>query len=117
LGKEQFWRKALARFSDSGKSRAQFCADEGLKADVFVYWSKAILQRDAEVKQRNTPAAQNAQQVFVPVNMTAGTNQQLARPQKVVAQIAFSNGSVFLFDNIDLTILKHLFQALKETAH
>jgi hypothetical protein len=84
LGKEQFWRKALARFSDSGKSRAQFCADEGLKADVFVYWSKAILQRDAEVKQRNTPAAQNAQQVFVPVNMTAGTNQQLARPQKVV---------------------------------
>jgi hypothetical protein len=117
LAKEQYWRKIFVRFADSGKSRAQFCKDEGLKADLFVYWKKAIEQRDAEAQAAKAPAKRNSAKDFVPVNVVDDTPKPVAKNQKAVAQIVFSGGSVMLFENADLNILKHLLQALKETAN
>jgi hypothetical protein len=116
LDKEQYWRKIFVRFADSGKSRAQFCKDEGLKADVFVYWKKAIEQRDAEAQAAKAQTKRKGAKDFVHVNVVDETPKPVTKNHKPVAQIVFSGGSVMLFENADLNILKHLLQALKETA-
>ncbi len=116
LAKEQFWRKTFVRFADSGKTRAQFCRDEGLKADLFAYWKDVIQQRDAESKPAKARAKREPARAFVPVNVVDGTPKPVQKNQMAVAQIVFAGGSVLLFENADLATLKHLLQALKETA-
>jgi hypothetical protein len=114
LVKERFWRKALERFRSSGKTRAKFCADEGLNGDTLVYWSRVISERDAELVDETSDAALG---VFVPIAVTDHGNQQNGGHQKAIAQVVFSEGSIFLFNGIDCAMLKALFQALRETAH
>jgi hypothetical protein len=118
LAREQYWREILARFSDSGKTRAQFCKDEGHKVDLFCYWTKVIPQRDAELKQARASVKKKAPAAFVPVTVTDDICRPIQETNKrqAVAQINFSGGSVLLFENVDFALLKSLLQALKETA-
>ncbi len=118
LAKEEYWRKIFVRFADSGKNRAQFCRDESLKADLFAYWKSVIEKRDAAAKPAaKARAKRKSTKTFVPVNVVEDAPKPVAKQQKAVAQIVFSGGSVLLFENADLNMLKHLLQALKETAH
>jgi hypothetical protein len=117
LDKEQFWRKALERFTASGKTRAKFCAEEGLSADLLVYWTKAIHERDTAVAERKTAPSQITPDTFVPITVTDHSNHQSAERQRAVAEVVFAGGSVFLFKGVDSAMLKALFQALMEIAH
>ena len=79
LDKEQYWRKVFVRFADSGKSRAQFCKDEGLKADLFVYWKKTIEQRDAEAQAAKSQSKRKPAKDFVQVNVVDDTPKPVTK--------------------------------------
>jgi hypothetical protein len=46
LGKEQFWRQALARWQRSGLSVSEFCAGEELTTWCFYWWRRKLARRD-----------------------------------------------------------------------
>jgi hypothetical protein len=117
LAKEFFWRKALERFAASGKGRAKFCAEEGLSADLLVYWTKAIHERDTAVAGKKLAPSQITPEAFVPITVTDHSNHQSDKQHRAVAEVVFADGSVFLFKGVDSAMLKALFQALRETAH
>src|SRR5271168_5528001 len=44
--KELFWRKAIARQSESGLSQQAFCQKEGLNPNNFSWWKRKISRRE-----------------------------------------------------------------------
>ncbi|CAN5140462.1 hypothetical protein BH10CYA1_BH10CYA1_58560 [soil metagenome] len=112
LVKERFWRKAIERYRASGKTRSKFCTDESLSADMLVYWSKVISERDAELISEDSVIAPK---FFVPVTVADQDCPQSGTHQKAIAEIVLSSGSIFLFKGVDSVLLKALFQALRET--
>jgi hypothetical protein len=46
LCKEQFWRRALARWEQSGLSVAAFCSKEHLASCTFYWWRRELSHRD-----------------------------------------------------------------------
>jgi hypothetical protein len=116
LVKEKFWRHAIDRFTDSGKSRAQFCKDENLKPDLFFYWLKVIKARDAESHKVSKAARKEQAGVFAEVTVAPEQVANSNPARKVVAEAVFSGGSLLVFENADFALLKHLIQALKESS-
>lgn len=114
LTKEKFWRRALQRFAASGKTRAQFCAEEGLAVHAFDYWSRVILERDAE-RQSGAPPSRPDPVTFLPVVIPEERGQQVSGPQQPVAEIVFAGGSVLLFGGIGSSMLRELFRAVRES--
>jgi len=39
-----FWRQAVKRQEDSGRSQVGFCADEGLALSTFSYWRRKLAE-------------------------------------------------------------------------
>lgn len=113
LAKERYWRKALARFATSGKTRAEFCAAEALATHAFDYWQRVILERDAE-PQGNDPSHETESTTFVPIVVAEHAARSNVR-QLAAAEIVFAGGSVFLFSGIDSATLVALFRALRES--
>ena len=100
--KEQFWRKAIAKFSTSGLTKGQFCKREGLSADLFRYWSGAIVRRDQE-RQLVEPLKDKAMdKTFLPVMVTELKRRDRlpGTQQMAVAEIVVAEGSVRLFNGI-----------------
>ena len=46
FGKEQFWRRALARWEQSGLSVASFCSKADLAPCTFYWWRNELARRD-----------------------------------------------------------------------
>ncbi len=46
--KEQFWRRALARWRGSGLSVRSYCAENGLSEASFYAWRRTVAERDQE---------------------------------------------------------------------
>jgi transposase-like protein len=59
--KEQFWRRMVRQWRDSGLSIAEFCRRQGLSAASFHAWRRIVAQRDLEAAS------------FVPVRVRAET--------------------------------------------
>src|SRR5438067_2248104 len=59
--KEQFWRRLVGQWRNSGLSVRAFCAQHGLAEPSFYTWRRTIAQRDAV---SNAP-------VFLPVQVTS----------------------------------------------
>jgi hypothetical protein len=110
--KERFWRKAIERFRSSGKTRSEFCADESLRVDMLVYWSKVISERDGELVTEDSVLAPK---FFVPITVADHDSPQSRTHQQAIAEIVFSSGSILLFKGVDSVLLKALFQALRES--
>jgi hypothetical protein len=115
LAKEKYWRKALERYAASGKSRAQFCANEDLPVHAFYYWSRAILERDAERTKTGPPMQPNAAQ-FVPVVLPVDQQHPIEARRQPAAEIVFAGGSVFIYSGIQSSTLREVFRALREVA-
>jgi hypothetical protein len=50
--KEEFWRKVLRRWKESGLSQAEFCRKENLKVNTFSSWKHVIANRDIQVDKQ-----------------------------------------------------------------
>ena len=64
--KEKFWREAVAEAGNSGRSVRAFCAQRGLKENLFYAWRRELRLRHAEAAGKSgfvelvRPAAQPA---------------------------------------------------------
>ena len=47
-GKEQYWRRIVSQWHNSGLGIAQFCRQRGLSAASFYAWRRTLAQRDAQ---------------------------------------------------------------------
>lgn len=114
--KEQFWRKALARFATSGLTAAQFCQREGLSRDLLRYWDEVIAERDKERRLEERQRVQGTDQTFLPVTVSSqkGHDRLPGTQQMAVAEIVFSGGSVFIFNGITADTLRVLCLAMRE---
>jgi hypothetical protein len=100
--KEQFWRKAIAKFTTSGLTKSQFCKQEKLKMDALRYWMETIGQRDAE-QSSPEPLPDQHKGAFLPLIVAAEGNLSERLPgtkQMVVAEMVFADCSVLLFNGI-----------------
>jgi hypothetical protein len=115
--KEQFWRKAIARFSTSGLSRAQFCKQEGLKADTLRYWSEAILERDKERESFDSHSAKQIAKTFLPltVALPKATDRLAGIQQMAVAEIVVDDCSIRFFNGITSDTVRAVWLALRES--
>ena len=78
VAKEQFWRKAIARFSVSKLSKSDFCRREGLDVDHLRYWTNTISERDKALPLTE-PVQDNANdKIFLPV-VVAGDSHKANR--------------------------------------
>jgi len=114
--KEQFWRKALARFATSGQTRSTFCAAEGFALHTFKYWDRKIMERDALQQSKQIRAAELIAQSFVPVLVPGMNDEPQQEHSKPVVELVFTGGSAFLFKGVDLATLRILLLAIRETA-
>ena len=123
LGKEAFWREAFLRFAVSGQSRAEFCAQNGLKLDNFTYWKTTIKQRDVAARKAkreaksNNPAEAFVEVINQPDLKSEIPKQDFCMPEisEPAAKIVFAGCTLHLFNNVGLAMLKNLFQALRES--
>lgn len=111
--KEEFWRKALARFKSSGLSRAKFCQGEGFNVHTFDYWRVTLAERDREVK-RAERKPRDAAPDFVPVVVTQ--DMRPAAEPNIIAEIAFCGGSMRLLSGIDSELVREIVRTLQEAA-
>jgi hypothetical protein len=81
---------------------------------MLVYWTKVVSARDEELVEETSEIAA---EVFVPIAITDRGNQQNGGYPRAMAQVVFSEGSIFLFQGVDCAMLKALFQALREAGH
>lgn len=116
LTKQQFWRRAIARFTTSGVTKAEFCRREGLSADVLRYWILAIAQRDEEMRLAELSKAKGKEQVFLPVVVVEqkATDRLPGTHQMAVAEIVVAQGTVRLFNGITTDTCRALWRALQE---
>src|ERR1700737_821551 len=114
--KELFWRRALARYVNSGLTIAEFCKKEGLERHTFFHWRDTIPERDAARAQTaSLSTGKTDDQCFVPVTIRS---EPAADPiqRQVVAELIFSGGSVLVFAGIGADTLRTLVQSLTEGA-
>jgi len=52
VGKEKFWREAMAEADGSGQSVRAFCRQRGLKESLFYAWRRELRLRDTEATDR-----------------------------------------------------------------
>ena len=83
--REAFWRQALRRRAQSGRSIAEFCASEELSASAFYYWQREIRRRDAETQAEKSDVARGA--TFVPVQLLDDRN--CPAPVEIVCESGF----------------------------
>lgn len=62
--KEQFWRRAIARWQRSGLSVRAYCIQERLSEPSFYAWRRELARRDRHAEQTATSA------IFVPVRVS-----------------------------------------------
>jgi hypothetical protein len=105
--RQEFWRKALARFKKSSLSVAAFCAQEGYYPPTFAHWKHLL-------EEKEHAQAQTKSQTFVPVVVSEDKNQMSDSQRKPAAEIAFAGGSILFFDSIDLETAKTLLRAVSE---
>jgi len=111
--KELFWRKAVARQSESGLSQNAFCREERLNPNCFSWWKREISQRDAD-KAARSPVPEN-QAVFVPLAQLPVKNHvDSIRP---IAEIDLSAGVVRIFAGIERHALHEIIAVLREVAY
>ena len=63
-GKEQFWRRLLRLWQNSGWTIRAFCAEHGVSEASFFAWRRTIAERDQEQAARPEAAA-----AFVPLRV------------------------------------------------
>jgi len=80
-GKEQFWRRAVARYQKSGLSVRAYCAEHGLSEPSFYGWRRELVRRD---QRRAELAAKPV--AFMPVRV-------VSEPSAAI-EIVLSNGSI-----------------------
>ena len=76
-GKEKYWRGMIRRQGKSGETIAAFCAREGVSADRFYWWRRALRARDRQLPAEAQVSAGDEQpeqgeatfQSFVPVQL------------------------------------------------
>jgi transposase-like protein len=54
--REEFWRQAVRRRTESGMTIVDFCAAEGLKPTAYHYWQREIKRRGALPSQPMEPS-------------------------------------------------------------
>lgn len=75
--KEKYWRGVIRRQSKSGETIATFCAREGVSADRFYWWRRALRSRDRQLPASAQVSAGDEQpeqgeatvESFVPVRL------------------------------------------------
>jgi hypothetical protein len=101
--KEQFWRRAIAKFTSSGLTKSQFCRQEKLKLDLLRYWMDTIAQRDKEQGAAKPLPNPSSGATFLPLILAAdriSAERQPGTKQMAVAEMVFPDGSVLLFNGI-----------------
>jgi hypothetical protein len=82
LGKEQFWRQAIADWRQGGLSVTAFCQQRQLQPQAFFRWRKLLALRDRPAEQVEPTTASSA--LFVPVQLRPPAPSCPERPFEVV---------------------------------
>jgi hypothetical protein len=110
LKKEKYWQEIVEKQKDSGKSRIQFCKDEGLSSDNFYYWKNTLEKRN-KVKNQEQPLEKKAIIPFVPLNIQGDFD--LSGRQNTADQIEISKIVLRISANTDRSTLACILQSLE----
>lgn len=108
--REDFWRRALARFAASGLTKEQFCDQERLFAPTFSYWAQVILGEQPgpmPVESVTSPPT------FVPVIVSSETSPPTPS-RRAIAELPFAGGSILLFDGVAQQTILAFLRAVNE---
>lgn len=78
-GKEQFWRRLLRRWQNSGWTVRAFCAEQGVSEASFFAWRRTLAERD-----QRPAAPPESPATFVPLRVIATPAPEAGRPFEVV---------------------------------
>ena len=78
-GKEQFWRRLLRLWQNSGRTVRAFCAEHGVSEASFFAWRRTIAERE-----QRPAAPPDASAAFVPLRVIATPTPEPARSFEVV---------------------------------
>jgi hypothetical protein len=78
--KEQFWRRRLGQWRDSGLSIAAFCRQQGLSAASFHAWRRILAERDLEATH------------FIPVRIAAESRSSAADLSAAGLELVLESG-------------------------
>jgi transposase len=82
LGKEQFWRRSLARWRRSELSIATFCQREGLTTWSFYWWRRRL-------ESQQEPVTFLPVQMSEPISGSAGIEIMLDGGRRIAVQPGF----------------------------
>jgi hypothetical protein len=103
LCKEQFWRRRLRQWRNSGLGIAEFCRQQGLSAASFYAWRRTLAQRDAEAAH------------FVPVRIMAETTSGATDSAATGLELLLQGGRrLFIGPAFDDGTLRRLLTVLEE---
>ncbi len=110
--RERFWRRALARRTQSGLTIPEFCAKEGLVATTYQHWRRELARRDAQPTKVHSPRRRRTlTPAFVPVKLA-----EFGTGVTYPAEILMPTGVMLrLAANIDRVTLSTLLAALRES--
>ena len=86
VGKERFWRRAVAEWRRSGVTVRDYCSVESLAETAFYYWRRELARRDGQARE----GRRKGRPLFVPVQVRHETGSA-ARP---LIEIVLSGGCV-----------------------
>lgn len=108
--KELFWRKAIARWVESGLGQGAFCEREKLNQNTFSSWKRIISERD----QAKAAAGESPTIPFVPVIVANDTTRPGPQVSKPIAEIDLKSHVVRIFNGATIDTLRVLLQAIRE---
>lgn len=114
--KEQFWRKAIAKFATSGLTKSKFCRQENLSIDLLRYWTETIAKRDKEQSLPEPLRSKVNENTFLPLIVAGEQNFSNRLPgtkQMAVAEMVFTEGSVLLFNGISQETVQALWFGMR----
>ena len=107
--KEQFWRRLLRQWRQSGLTIRAFCAEHAVSVPSFYFWRRTIAQRDRQAGRSAVAAADGAAApVFVPVRV-------IPAPAAVALEVVLGQGRVVRVPaGFDPATLRQLLALLEE---
>lgn len=111
LKKEKYWQEIVERQRNSGKSRMQFCKDEGLSSDNFYYWKNTLEKRKRD-KNQEQQLENKVTIPFVPLNIQGELD--LNSRQNFAEQIEISKIVLRISGNTDKSTLACILQSLEK---
>lgn len=122
-GREQLWRRLMAKRGRSGLSVRKFCDQEGLRESAFYFWRRELARRDAESASGRGVRRDGAsralgdvrrQPAFLPVAMSSSTIEPVRNSAEGTIEVRLPEGTVLrIAGGVDAATLGVVLKAVR----